>query len=131
VILIKKALTVEEVRGELKLRFERLNRRNYESQDVVFTATLKNEILTDDIWICDSGACGNYYKSDKDLFDVTDINEEINVGNGESMKTAKDGSLKCHVIQLKGSSINMKLKEVKYVPELWVNLFSISKTDSI
>jgi hypothetical protein len=30
------------------------DRRNYESQDVVFTATSKNKILTDDIWICNS-----------------------------------------------------------------------------
>ena len=50
------------------------DRRNYESQDVVFTATSKNEILTDDIWICDSGACGHYCKSDKGLCDVKDIN---------------------------------------------------------
>jgi hypothetical protein len=42
------------------------DRRNYESQDVVFMATSKNEILTDDTWICNSGACGNYCKSDGD-----------------------------------------------------------------
>jgi hypothetical protein len=56
------------------------DRRNYESQDVVFTATSKNEILTDDIWICNSGACGHYCKSDKGLFDVKDINEKITAG---------------------------------------------------
>jgi hypothetical protein len=39
----------------------------------------------------------------------------------------KVGSLKCHVIQLNGSSVDVTLKEVKYVPELRVNLFSISK----
>jgi DUF4097 and DUF4098 domain-containing protein YvlB len=43
------------------------------------------------------------------------------------MKTIKVRSLKCHVIQLNGSSVNVTLKEVKYVPELRVNLFSISK----
>jgi hypothetical protein len=43
------------------------------------------------------------------------------------MKAIKVGSLKCHVIQLNGSSVNVTLKEVKYVPELWMNLFSISK----
>jgi hypothetical protein len=59
------------------------DRRNYDSQDVVFTANLKNEILTDDIWICDSGVCGHYCKSDKGLFDVKDINENITEGNGE------------------------------------------------
>jgi hypothetical protein len=48
-------------------------------------------------------------------------------GNGDSMKAIKVGSLKCHVIQLYGSSVNLALKEVKYVPELWVNFFCISK----
>jgi hypothetical protein len=43
------------------------------------------------------------------------------------MKAIKVGSLKCHAIQLNGSSVDVTLKEVKYVPELWVNLFSISK----
>jgi hypothetical protein len=43
------------------------------------------------------------------------------------MKAIKVGSLKCHVIQLNGSSVDVTLEEVKYVPELWVNLFSISK----
>jgi hypothetical protein len=36
------------------------DRRNYMSQDVVITATSKNEIITGDIWICDSGAYGYY-----------------------------------------------------------------------
>jgi hypothetical protein len=78
-------------------------------------------------FICDSGACGYYCKSDKGLFDVKDINEKIIVGNGESMKAIKVGSLKCHVIQLNGSSVDVILNKIKYVPELWVNLFSISK----
>jgi hypothetical protein len=43
------------------------------------------------------------------------------------MKAIKVGGLKYHVIQLNGSSVNVTLKEVKYVPELWVNLLSISK----
>jgi hypothetical protein len=68
--------------------------RNYESHDVVFTATSKNEILTDDTWICDSGACGHYRKSDKGLFDFKDINKKITVENGKSMKAIKVGSFK-------------------------------------
>jgi hypothetical protein len=94
---------------------------------VVCTVTLMNEILKDDICICDSGACGHYCKLDKDLFDVKDINEKITVGNGESMKAIKVGSLKCHVIQLNGSCVNVTLKEFNSVPELLVNLFSIIK----
>jgi hypothetical protein len=48
---------------------------------VIFMATLRNEILTNDIWICDSGVCGLYCKSDIGLFDFKDINEKITVGN--------------------------------------------------
>jgi hypothetical protein len=90
--------------------------------------TLKSEILTDDIWICDSGACGHYCKSHKVLFDVEDINKKINEGNAKSMKTVKIGSLICHVIQFNGSSVNVTLNKVKSVPELRVNLFRISKS---
>jgi hypothetical protein len=43
------------------------------------------------------------------------------------MKAIKVGSLKYHIIQLNGSSVDERFKEVKYVPELFVNLFSISK----
>jgi hypothetical protein len=55
------------------------------------------------------------------------MNEKNTVENSENMKAIKVGSLKCHVIQIKGSSDNLTLKEVKYVPELWVNLFNITK----
>jgi hypothetical protein len=100
------------------------DRRNYESQNVVFTVISKNKILTNDNWICDSNACGNYCKSDKDLFDVKDINDKITVGNGESMMAIKVENLKCHTIQLNGSCVNVTFKVVKYVPEFWLNLFS-------
>jgi hypothetical protein len=103
------------------------DQRNYESQDVVFTATSKNKILMDDNWICDSGACGHYCQSDKRLFDVKGINEKMTVRNNESMKGTKIESLKCHVIQLNGSSVDVIIKKVKFVPELWVNLFRISR----
>jgi hypothetical protein len=43
------------------------------------------------------------------------------------MKTIKVENLKFHVIQLNGSNVDVTLKEVKYVPELWVSYFSISK----
>jgi hypothetical protein len=47
------------------------------------------------------------------------------------MKATKVGSLKCHVIQRNGSTVYVALNEVKYVPELWLNLFSISNALNI
>jgi hypothetical protein len=37
------------------------------------------------------------------------------------------GSLKCCVIQVDGLELDITLHKVKYVPELWVNLFSVNK----
>ena len=103
------------------------DRGNHDSQDVVFATTAKNEMFTEDIWICDSGACGHYCNSTKGLFNIEEINESITVGNGKSMTATKVGSLKCRIIQVDGSGLEITLNEVKYVPELWVNLFSINK----
>jgi hypothetical protein len=46
------------------------DRENYDSQDMVFAATSNTEKFIDDIWMCDSGACGHYCISDKGLFNV-------------------------------------------------------------
>ena len=80
---------------------------------MAFTATSENEDLTSDIWICDSGACGHYCNFKEGLFDTREINEEITIGNGKSMIAAKVGSLKCKVIQVDGSSLDVTLHEVK------------------
>jgi hypothetical protein len=85
---------------------------------VVFAATSKNEKFTDDNWICESGAFGHYCNSSKSMLNFEQIKESIMIGNGKSMMATKVGILKCQIIQL---------DEVKFVPELWVNLFSINK----
>jgi hypothetical protein len=64
----------------------------------VFTATSKNGTLSDDIWICDSGACGHYCMSTEGMFNIRDIDEKITVGNDNSMTATKVGSLKRRVI---------------------------------
>jgi hypothetical protein len=46
---------------------------NYDSQGIVFAAMAKNEKFTEDIWICDSGACGHYCNSTKGLFNIEEF----------------------------------------------------------
>jgi hypothetical protein len=87
----------------------------------------KSEKFTQDIWTCDRGACGHYCNSENGLFKVESINESITVGNGKIMMATKVGSLKCRVIQVDGSEFDITLHKVKYVPDLWVNLFSMKK----
>jgi gag-polypeptide of LTR copia-type len=121
---------------KLKKRKEQLNNNggtsNYSAQDrystdVAFSATSESDNLHNDIWICDSGACGHYCNFLEGLQDVKTINEEITVRNGKTMMNTKVGNLKCRVEQLDGSSLDVTLNEVKYVPDLWINLFSINK----
>jgi len=40
------------------------------SQDVVFTATASDEKMSDNIWICDSGASGHNCMSMVGMFDI-------------------------------------------------------------
>jgi hypothetical protein len=60
------------------------------------------------------------------LFDVKEICEDITDGNSRTMTATTVGSLNCNVIQLHGPSLVITLHEVKHVPELWVNLFSLN-----
>jgi hypothetical protein len=61
------------------------------------------------------------------MFDVQYINENIRVGNGELLMATKVSSLKCRVIQTDGTILNIILHDAKFVPDLWVNLFSINQ----
>jgi hypothetical protein len=55
------------------------------------------------------------------------LRSKIIIGNGLAMLATKLGDLKCEVTQGKGYKFNVTLKEVKYINELWINLFSIHK----
>jgi hypothetical protein len=61
------------------------------------------------------------------MFNVEEIKVSITVGNDKSMMATKVGRMKWQVIQLDGSELDIILHEVKFVPELWINLFSINK----
>jgi hypothetical protein len=87
---------------------------------------MKNN-FANDLWILDSGASCHYCQSAEGLTDVKEINELIKIGNGDSMKATKIGNLKCEVSQINGEKFTVTLNDVKYVPSLCVNLFSLNK----
>ena len=95
--------------------------------DVVFNLKSESSEFSENIWIADSGASCHYCNSDKGLFDTKEVSESITVGNGKTMEATKIGSLRCDVEQVNGKTFQVVLQDVKYVPELWVNLFSINK----
>jgi hypothetical protein len=45
----------------------------------------------------------------------------------EIMIAKKVGKLRCGILQKNGEKLIIKLESVKFVPELWINLFSIGK----
>ena len=97
------------------------------SNDVAFTTiTMKNN-FANDLWILDSGASCHYCRSVEGLTDVKEIDESIKIGNGDLMKATKIGNLKCEVTQINGDKFTVTLNDVKYVPSLCVNLFSLNK----
>jgi hypothetical protein len=103
------------------------DRDNFESQDMVFAATSDAEKFDDDIWICDSGASSHYCVSDKGMFDVRDIDEKIRVGNGNLLVATQSGNLNLDATQIDGTKFTITLQDVKFVPDLWVNLLSINQ----
>jgi hypothetical protein len=61
------------------------------------------------------------------MFNILDIDEKITVGNGEKMVATKVGSLRRRVIQVDGSTLDIVINDVKFLPELCANLFSVNK----
>jgi hypothetical protein len=61
------------------------------------------------------------------MFNILDIDEKITVGNGEKMVATKVGSLRRRVIQVDGSTLDIVINDVKFLPELYANIFSINK----
>jgi hypothetical protein len=85
-----------------------------------------NYSFTPDVFIADSGATSHMSFSTDGMTDLIDWKNEITVGNSESMWTKYKGTYNGTVIQQDGSSMNIMLKDILYVPDLWVNLFSIT-----
>jgi hypothetical protein len=101
--------------------------RIFNSNDVAFTTIAMKINFANELWILDSGASCYYCRSVEGLTDLEEIDESIKIGNGDSMKATKIGNLKCEVIQINGKKFTVTLNDVKYMPSLCVNLFSLSK----
>jgi hypothetical protein len=79
------------------------------------------------MWIFDSGASCHYCQSIEGLTEVREIDKIIKIGNGGTIRSCKTGNLKCEVTQLDGRKFVVTLNNVKYVPEIFSNLFSLNK----
>ena len=77
-------------------------------------------------WIADSGATTHMTNSLEGLFDLVDANVSVSVGDGRKMKTLKTGKWRGTAIDSEGRRQQITLSNVSYVPDLMVNLFSLT-----
>ena len=87
----------------------------------------KNDIITKNTWIADSGASTHMGNSDEGMTDVRIIDSLVQIGNGSTSHATKIGKKHLTVISKDGSMMNVVLEDYKYVPDLWVNLFALTK----
>jgi hypothetical protein len=62
-----------------------------------------------------------------EMFDVQVISSPVRIGNGKALTATKIGKMRRTIIQKNGDTVAITLTEVKYIEDLWVNLFSIGK----
>ena len=64
---------------------------------------------------------------DTHLIEWKKVNTHIKIGDGHLLKATKIGKMRLEVMQRDGSTQIVMLKDVQYVPDLALNLFSITK----
>jgi hypothetical protein len=87
-------------------------------------AFLASSYANKDLWIAETGASCHMTCNDIGMFNCIDINEDIKVGDGNYIKAIKMGSKRVSILQPNNVIKHFVINDVKYVPKLWVNLFS-------
>ena len=87
---------------------------------IINNASVKNRTL----WIADSGATSHMTNSLEGMYDATDSTSGVKLGDGKIIASAKCGKI-CVIQQSDGTTKELVLMNVKYVPSLSCNLFSI------
>jgi hypothetical protein len=95
-------------------------------QEMILVAKNEATIFSTYTWIADSGATTHMTNNLAGMFDLMDANICISVGDGRKMTTVKIGKWKGMAIDLEGRKHEITLTNVSYVPQLMVNLFSLT-----
>jgi hypothetical protein len=78
------------------------------------------------LWIGNTSASTHMKNTLEGLYDLREEETTIQIGNGKSLKSTTIRTLKATVHQLDGTTVDIKLNNVAYVPELSINLLSIT-----
>ena len=98
-----------------------------EEIEMLMSTTVGSTRLTENTFIADSGASCHMRNSLAGMFDLEDHIQMITVGNNEKMMSKYIGKFKGTIIQQDGTYRDIVLNEVLYIPDLWLNLLSITK----
>ena len=61
------------------------------------------------------------------MTNVRRIDSPAQIGNGKTLRATKIGRKHLTVLSKDGTKTNIVLEDYKYVPDLWVNLFAVTK----
>jgi len=94
--------------------------------EMVLTSNSNNNSFHNLTWIADSGATTHMTNSLVGMFDLVESNISVSVGDGRKMKTLKTGKWRGTAVDSEGTRRQITLSNVSYVPDLMVNLFSLT-----
>jgi hypothetical protein len=91
--------------------------------DIVLSSLESEKEVDHEIRIRDSGASCHYCNGNEGLYEYKTISNKITVRNGDFIITKKVGKLRFGILQKNGEKLIVTLENMKFVPELWMNLF--------
>ena len=95
--------------------------------ETLMSTTTGPSRLTANTFIADSGATCHMRNSTSGMYDLEDYIQEITVGNSEIMLSKYRGKFKGTIIQQDGRYMDIILNDVLFVPDLYLNLISLTK----
>jgi len=97
------------------------------NEDMILMANEENKKFRETTWIADTGSSSHMTNSLKGMFELRDFSSRISVGDGKAIEATKIGKWKGVFIDPNGKKKKVILEGVQYVPELMVNLFSLTR----
>ena len=79
------------------------------------------------VWIMDSGSTSHMRFSKTGMTNLVKWSAPITLGNRQHIYSELKGTFKGHVLSEKGELFSVTMDDVLYVPDLMMNLFSLTK----
>jgi hypothetical protein len=99
-------------------------------------ATIDKDIMGDSfnktylqkhVWLGDSGASVHVTNDTASMFDCRRIQIYLKISNGKHLYSSMIGKKKVSIVQANGSRMDLILHDCMYIPDMCINLFSITK----